>query len=75
MIERINGYFGFKAVAGLRITQGPLPKAGERRRAGGRAPAQGEGRTPAGRLVDVAEPAPRRSLEALGRAVIRRKRE
>ena len=26
LIERINGYFGFHAVAHIKITQGPLPK-------------------------------------------------
>jgi len=26
LIERINGYFGFRAVASIKITQGPLPE-------------------------------------------------
>lgn len=26
ILERINGYFGYKAVAGLRMVHGPLPK-------------------------------------------------
>jgi hypothetical protein len=75
VIERINGYFGFKAVAGLRITQGPLPKTGERRRTGGRPLAKTEERTLAESLMDVGDPALKRALEALGRAVIGRKRE
>ncbi len=33
MIERINGHFGYRAVAELRILQAPLARARRRRRA------------------------------------------
>lgn len=29
LIERVNGYFGFHAVANIKITQGPIPKRPE----------------------------------------------
>ncbi|HEX9702323.1 MAG TPA: DciA family protein [Rhodospirillales bacterium] len=73
LIERINGYFGFKAVAGLKIIQGPLPRSEARRRAGGRALKPAEERDLAESLMDVGDPELKQSLAALGRAVIGRK--
>ncbi len=73
LIERINGYFGFCAVAKLKITQGPLPKAAGRRQAPRRPLRDNEERGLAASLVDVDDPELRRALEALGRAVIGRR--
>ena len=41
LLERINGYFGYRAVARLRLQQGPLPEAGGGAGGGGAAEAQG----------------------------------
>jgi hypothetical protein len=75
VIERINGYFGFKAVAGLRISQGPLVRSVERRRGSPKPLAPSEEHGLAESLLDVADADLRRSLESLGRAVIGRKRQ
>ena len=69
IIQRINGFFGYRAVAGLRYTQGPIP------------PLQKPRKVSSPRLSDVAEArlqrnldginddGLRQSLAALGRAV------
>lgn len=73
LIERVNGYFGYRAVARLKMTQGPLPR---------RAPptpttqppldADGE-RALADMLAAVEDPALRDALEGLGRGIMGRK--
>ncbi len=76
LLERINGYFGYRAVARLRLQQGPLPEAG-----GGRASARTkEARdAPAGASTDAPtggdvtvpglDPALGAALARLGRAL------
>jgi len=73
LVERINGFFGFCAVARLKIVQGPLPKAAGRRARPLRALKDAEQRSLAASLTDVADPELRRALEALGRAVLGRR--
>jgi hypothetical protein len=73
LVERINGYFGFCAVARLRIVQGPLRKVAGRRARPPRALKDKEQQSLAASLVDVADPELRRALEALGRAVLGRR--
>jgi len=73
LIERINGYFGFCAVARLKINQGPLPKAAGRRARPLRPLKDNEERGLAASLLDVDDPALRQALEALGRAVMGRR--
>jgi len=73
LIERINGYFGFCAVARLKINQGPLPKARGRRARPIRPLAATEERGLMASLTDVEDAELRRALEALGRAVIGRR--
>ncbi len=71
VIERINGYFGYRAVARLRLLQGPLPveetapPAAARRRLGPEAEAAlREG------LAEVPDDDLKAALERLGRAVM-----
>ncbi|MBI3112925.1 MAG: DUF721 domain-containing protein [Rhodospirillales bacterium] len=73
LIERINGFFGFCAVARLKIVQGPLPKAGGRRARAARPLKDSEQQSLAASLSDVDDPELRRALEALGRAVLGRR--
>lgn len=72
LIERINGYFGFKAIGRLRITQGPLPETGEKPAWTPR-PLKAEEETDlAESLIEVDDEDLRRALKALGRAVFGR---
>ncbi len=73
LLERINGYFGYRAVARLRLQQGPLPEAGGGDRTGG----GGDGEAPGaatGGVEDETIPGldPASSLDpALGAALAR----
>lgn len=70
VIERINGYFGYRAVARLRLLQGPLPvektapPAARRRLEPGEEAALREG------LAEVPDDDLKAALERLGRAVM-----
>ena len=73
VIERINGYFGYRAVARLRIRQGPIPRP----RARG-TPAAAPLDPAAAQAVDsavaeIADPGLRAALAGLGRALRGRK--
>jgi hypothetical protein len=72
LIERINGYFGFKAVDRLKITQGPLPDRDEKPAWSPRTLATGEESVLAESLMDVDDDDVRDALLALGRAIIGR---
>jgi len=74
LIERINGYFGFKAVDRLKITQGPLPDRTEKAAWSTRTLETGEESELAESLMDVDDDDIRKALQALGRAVIGRGR-
>ena len=73
LIERINGFFGFKAVEKLKITQGPLPKSKERPPWRPRELAPGEETGLAESLINVDDDDLRLALEKLGRAVMARR--
>ncbi len=71
VIERINTFFGYRAVARLAMRQGPLPP----RRTPPAAPklrplTPDEEAELAGRLAAVADPVLREAMERLGRAVL-----
>lgn len=82
MLERINGYFGYRAVARLVLQQGPLPPLREdrpARREGASPPAPageaaGMDETLAAKLSTVEDPELRAALEGLGRS-LRTKRD
>lgn len=66
VIERINGYFGWAAVAKLRLLHGPLPQPRKN------APPPPPGEVPAGieaKLAMVEDPELRAVLERLGRRI------
>jgi len=69
LIERINGFFGYRAVADLRYQQGPVPPMRKPRRVGPkRLPETDEARLQ--RTLDAIEdPGLRDALADLGRAV------
>ncbi len=70
IIERINGFFGFRAVADLRYAQGPVPTARKPRRVPlRRLPDVEEARL--NRALDgIEDDALRDALQRLGRAVV-----
>lgn len=75
VLERINGYFGYRAVARLRIHQGPVPGAPKQRRAEP-LPASPELAAEIDRMVEaVDDPGLRDALSGLGRSLRGRRRE
>jgi hypothetical protein len=68
LVERVNGYFGYQAVARLRLEQGPLPERGRRPRAPA-APALSDTESQAAerRIAQVADDDLRAALTRLGR--------
>lgn len=69
IVERINGFFGFQAVAELRYVQGPIPLQRRPRRIGPRQlPAVEETRLETA-VSGIEDPDLRASLQRLGRAV------
>ncbi|MBC8338113.1 MAG: DUF721 domain-containing protein [Rhodospirillales bacterium] len=72
LIERINGYFGFRAVDGIKIIQGPLPDRQKKPDWSPRKLDPGEESRLAENLMDVDDEDLRKALQTLGRAVIGR---
>jgi hypothetical protein len=70
IIERINGFFGYHAVARLAIRQGPLPQRPPPRPPVPRALTQGESAALEHGLESVKDSGLREALERLGRSVI-----
>ena len=70
ILERINAFFGYRAVARLAFVQGPPPRAAANRPPAPRPLAPAESEALATRLSGIEDPALREALERLGRAVI-----
>ena len=70
LIERINGYFGYAAVARLQIIQGPLPHAAPPARRPPAALDAARQRALNKRLESIGDDPLRQALERLGRAVL-----
>ena len=70
LIERINAYFGFAAVARIRITQGPLPETPKKKIATPRPLSEIEERGLLNCLSDVDDDDLHQALERLGRAIL-----
>jgi hypothetical protein len=75
LIERINAFFGYRAVARLALKQGPPSRPADRRPPQLRALNEEERRQLDGRLTDVEDPGLRAALQRLGEAVIGSKRK
>lgn len=69
LLERINGYFGYRSVERLRIVQGPLPTAEAPLNPPPRALDQSEEKDLAERLAGIEDEDLRAALDALGRVV------
>ncbi len=73
VLERINGHFGYGAVARLRLVHGPLPRRPERRKpAPDAAPDPARLATLDDMLAAVEDPEGRAALDRLGTAILRR---
>jgi hypothetical protein len=70
LLERINAFFGYRAVARLALRQAPPLSAAPRRPPPARPRAAGERRWRAGRLAAIEDPELRAALERLGAAVV-----
>jgi hypothetical protein len=70
IIDRINGYFGYAAVARLRIVQGPLPHRAPPAPPSPRRLDGAEARALQERVAPVGDTALREALERLGKAIL-----
>lgn len=70
VIDRINTYFGYRAVARLSILQGPLPKPVQRRRLTPRDLTPDEEKSVRNAVAATRSPELANALAALGRAVV-----
>ena len=73
LIERVNGYFGYRAVSRVKLAQGPLPRRREKPGTATRDLDLFEEKDLASRLDGVDDTDLRAALESLGRAVIGRR--
>lgn len=72
LLERINSYFGYRAVARLKLIQGPVPKPLARARETPRALDPAEEEALARSLAGIGDADLRARLQALGRAILAR---
>jgi len=70
LIERINGYFGYRAVGRLQFVHGPLPERSSPKPPSTRPLTPEEEKELADHLVGVEDPKLRHVLEGLGRSII-----
>ena len=75
IVERINGFFGYRAVARLKLIQGPLPPRKVVSPAKPRPLNADEEKDLEERLADIDDDGLKSALEGLGRAVIASRRE
>ncbi len=70
IVERINTYFGYRAVARLKLAQGPVPAPARRAVRQRRALTEAEEARLQACLADITDPALADALGALGRSVL-----
>ena len=70
ILERINGFLGYGAVARLALIQGPLPQRPQSDQPTRRALSPAEAASLAERISQVSDPGLRSALERLGQAVL-----
>jgi hypothetical protein len=74
ILERINGFFGYPAVARLALVQGPMPGTAERRPSGTHPLTPGETESLAARLAQVPDSGLKSALQRLGAAILGERR-
>lgn len=70
ILERINSFFGYGAVARLALVQGPLPERGQARRRAPRPLTEAETASLTRRISQVSDPGLKSALERLGAAIL-----
>lgn len=70
VLERVNGHFGYRAVARLALSQGPLPRQAKPKPP---APPPADPAVVERAVADVADPEVRQALARLGAFVLRRR--
>ena len=75
IVERINGYFGYRAVAKLSMIRGPLPARRERTQEDAPAPDAAALKSAAERAAGITDDALREALTSLGGHVLSRARQ
>ena len=73
VIERINGYFGYRAIARIALHQGPIRARKPAARRPTTAPSEEDAKALATQLNTVTDDELRQALDALGRGVLGRK--
>ena len=73
LVERVNGYFGYRAISRVRLSQGAIPRRDEPRRSVTRKLDDSEETALTGRLAGVDDADLKEALESLGRSVIGRR--
>ncbi len=74
VIARINGYFGYQAIARIALQQGPVHARKQPERPSKPAPSDEDATALTARLDNVADDELRQALESLGHGVLGRKR-
>lgn len=74
VIERINGYFGYRAISRIALHQGPIDAGRAKPRRAAMPPSPEDATALAARLDSVADEGLRQALDQLGRGVLARKR-
>lgn len=74
VLERVNGYFGYPAIARLKIVQAPLPVRRPRRPPEPPPLRPADAKAVAEAVADIPNPELRAALERLGQAVARRRK-
>jgi hypothetical protein len=74
VIERINGYFGYRAITRIALQQGPIRARKPAARPRATPPSEEDAEALAAQLEGVADDDLRQALDALGRGVLGRKR-
>jgi hypothetical protein len=73
VIERINGYFGYQAIARIALQQGPVHERKPVKRPTTTPPSEEDAAALAAQLETVADEDLRQALDALGRGILGRK--
>ncbi len=74
VIERINGYFGYRAISRIALHQGPIRARKPAARRPAASPSKEDAKVLAAQLNRVSDDELRQALDALGRGVLGRKR-
>jgi len=73
LIERLNGYYGYKAVEKIKLIQGPLPEKEAKKPVQEPQLNDSQKKTLQSKIADIDDPELREALEGLGKSVVGKK--